>query len=778
MRRVHRGPRVALVLVLVLLATLTVTVGLGLAGWLVGALAGLVLVGLVGRGLDRTGRLLGPADRITLTRAVLVCVVAALVADSFAGSFAGRVPVLVALATVALVLDAVDGQVARRTGTVSTFGARFDLETDAFLILVLSAYVAPLLGWWVLAIGLLRYLFVAAGRLLPWLRGTAPPRPWCKVVAAVQGIVLTIAAAGVLPAPVARAALLVALLLLVESFGREAWELHRIAQPVPDRAPIRRLLPVVLTVVAFALVWAALVLPDRLERITPTAFLRVPLEGLLVVALAVVLPTGWRRVLAVAAGLVLGLLVILTVLDIGFFSVLDRPFDVLNDWYYLGPGLGVLTDSSGPLVSVGVVVAAVALVAVLLVVLPWCLVRVTDAVAGQRRVASGAVAVVAAGWVVAAVAGAQLVAGEPVASRSASTLAYDQVTRARADLRDRGEFDRASVVDAYADTPGDQLLTSLRGKDVLVVFVESYGRVAVQGTSYSPGVDAVLDAGTAQLRASGYTARSAFLTSPTFGGISWLAHATLESGLWVDRQQRYDQLLTRNRTTLMSAFERAGWRTVFDDPANTKDWPQGEHFYGFDQQYDARNVGYAGPRFSYATMPDQYSLAAFGRHELTGPHRPVMAEIDLLSSHTPWTPLPHLVPWAAVGDGSVFDPMPAQGQSPGQAFRDPNQVRALYGESIQYSLGALVGFLRTTSDPNLVVVALGDHQPQSLVSGNDPGHDVPISIIARDPAVTGAISGWRWSDGLKPDPAAPVLRMDLFRDRFLAAFGPQEGKSS
>ena len=136
----------------------------------------------------------GPADRVTLTRATLVGGVAALVADSFAGRRPS--PCWSLLAAVALVLDAVDGRVARRTGTASPLGARFDMEVDAFLILVLSVYVARSVGPWVLAIGAARYAFVAAGWLLPWLRGPAPPRYWRKVVAAIQGIVLTVAVAG------------------------------------------------------------------------------------------------------------------------------------------------------------------------------------------------------------------------------------------------------------------------------------------------------------------------------------------------------------------------------------------------------------------------------------------------------------------------------------------------------------------------------------------------------------------------------------------------------
>jgi phosphatidylglycerophosphate synthase len=202
-RRVQVGPVAGFVGTLVLLGSLAVSV----------ACAALALA------MARHGAVgLGPADRVTLTRTVLTCGVAALTADSFSGPVS--VPVLVLLASVALVLDAVDGRLARATGTASSLGARFDMEADAFLILVLSLYVAPAAGWWVLGIGLARYAFVGSGWVLPWLRGTLPPRYWCKVVAAAQGVVLTVAASGVLPSRVSTAALVVALALLVESFGR------------------------------------------------------------------------------------------------------------------------------------------------------------------------------------------------------------------------------------------------------------------------------------------------------------------------------------------------------------------------------------------------------------------------------------------------------------------------------------------------------------------------------------------------------------------------------
>ena len=170
-------------------------------------------------------------------------------------------------------------------------------------------------------------------------------------------------------------------------------------------------------------------------------------------------------------------------------------------------------------------------------------------------------------------------------------------------------------------------------------------------------------------------------------------------------------------------------------------------------------------------MPDQYTLSELHRRELAPTDRPpVMAEVDLITSHHPWAPLPRMVPWDQVGDGSVFEGMPEQGQTSEEVFRDPEKVKQAFGESIEYSWQALVSFLTTYPDPDLVVVVLGDHQPHSYVSGKHAGHDVPISVIAQDPAVMQRIEGWGWQDGLRPAPDATVWRMDEFRDRFLDAF--------
>jgi hypothetical protein len=244
----------------------------------------------------------------------------------------------------------------------------------------------------------------------------------------------------------------------------------------------------------------------------------------------------------------------------------------------------------------------------------------------------------------------------------------------------------------------------------------------------------------------------------------------LQSGLWIDNEYRYQKLLRMNRLTLTSAFQQAGWRTVGDDPANIQNLPKAT-VYDYDQFYDALNVGYRGPKFSYATMPDQYVMAAFQRDELSKPnHRPVMAEIDLVSSHDPWTPLPRPVGWNEVGNGSIFGPMAAAGPSPSSVLSSPTKLRAAYAQSIQYTVGTLVSYLKTYGDKNTVMIFLGDEQPASLVTSASPSRDVPITIVAGDPSVLQRVSSWGWQPGLRPHPNAPVWPMSAFRDRFLSAF--------
>jgi phosphatidylglycerophosphate synthase len=697
----------------VLLGVLAAVGGLGAAGWAAGLAVGAVGVAALAVAARRSRvSTFGPADLVTLGRAVLVGGVTALVADGSA-----PVPLLVVVAAVALSLDAVDGRVARRTDTVSAFGARFDMEVDAFLILVLSAHVAGELGPWVLAIGLMRYAFVAAGWTRGWLRAALPASLFRKTVAAAQGTVLVVAASGVLGTFGSVALVGLALAALVWSFGRDLLWLRerRVVEP-KEATPLRRALAAGATGLACALVLFAMLAPNDLSLYTPAAFARVPVEAILVAGLVLVLPPRPRALAAVVAGAGLGLLTIVKLFDLGFNETLARPFDPVFDWTFLGPGLEFLRGSAGGFVAAMAVVGAVALALGLVGLMTWSVLRLSRIVVGHRAGATRTVLVFGLVWAILAMFEVRIVPDVPVAARSAASAAYQDVRQIRAGLLDPAKFAREAADDDFRHTPGSELLTALRGKDVLVTFVESYGRVAVQDSQVAADIDAVLDAGTDRLRAAGFDSRSAFLESSTSGGGSWFAHATLQSGLWIDNQHRYDALTSSDRLTLSNAFRRSGWRTVGVAPAIHREWPEGRYF-GFDQIYDANNIGYEGSTYAYSKMPDQYTLAHFERAERDRP-QPVMAEIDLVSSHSPWAPLPTLVDWDEVGDGSVFDPQPAAGTRGDDIWPDPVKVRRAYGDAIEYSLNTLVSYVETHGDDDLVLVLLGDHQPAPIVTGD------------------------------------------------------------
>ena len=785
MHAVHAGPLTGLIAQVLLLAALAGTVGLSAGGWVVGLTCGVMMNAALARGLSRyRSDGLGAANWVTLARASLAVGVAALVADSFAHP--APVTLLVSITALALALDFVDGRVARQTSTTATLGAQFDGEVDAFLILVLSVYVARSVGVWVLAIGEARYAFLLAGWALPWMREPLPPRYWRKFVAATQGIVLTVAAANILPPVVTKGALVVALVLLAESFGRDVQWLRgnryrahpRIvtpssgdkADPPASHGRVRKGVVLGLTILGALLVWVALVAPYEPKDLTLNAFFRIPLELLVLIAVAAFLPRTPRRILAVTCGLVLAAVIVLKVINYEMFTLYDRPYDPLGDTSQLGNGIETLRSIVGgaetKLIEVGAVAGTIALI----VVLTLAILRLTRVAAEHRRWALRTVTGLGAVWALCWVFGAQLISHTPIASTLSASLVVKEVNAIRADIHDRSVFAAEIKYDPMGHIPTNRLLTALRGKDVLLVFVEAYGQQAVQGDSFSPEVDAALAEGNMRLKSAGFSSRSGFLTSATYGGISWLAHSSLQSGLWVDNQDRYNQLLPAKRFTMAAAFKQAGWRTVADDPSNDRPWPQGKAYYHYDQVYNRYQVGYHGPTFTYATMPDQYLFAAFNRLELAKPHRqPVFAEIDTISSHMPWNRIPEEIPWHQVGNGSIYNRVPMIHET-GSFWNNPVRVKAAYGTSIVYALNTLTSFVQHYGKKNLVMIVLGDHQPLPIVSGTNSNHDVPISIISHDPAVLKDIAGWDWSKGLRPSPKAPVWPMNAFRNRFFTAF--------
>ncbi|MFC9424777.1 sulfatase [Streptomyces sp. NPDC056987] len=532
-----------------------------------------------------------------------------------------------------------------------------------------------------------------------------------------------------------------------------------------------------LTGLAAVLVFVALLLPNEASLITPEAFAHLPGEVIIGAAVLLVLPPRAGRVAAAVAGAGLGLLTLLKFLDLGFYTVLDRPFDLVLDWILFDDAESFLRDTLGRAGAIAAVIGIVILTFAVVVLITLAVVRLAGLMVRHSGQTTRTTLLFGTVWVTCTALGVQ-VAGVPVTSRSAADLVRTHADLVSAGLKDGKQFAKEAAVDHFRDTPPDQLLTALRGKDVIFTFIESYGRSAIEDPAMAPQVGEVLDDGTERLKAAGFASESGWLTSPVAGAGSWLAHSTFMSGMWIKNQQRYRSATSSDRLTLTGAFGRTGdWRTVGIMPGVTRSWPEGKYF-GLDNIYDSRDIGYKGPKFSWSPVPDQYSLDAYERLEHGKKDRePLMTEIVLASSHNPWSPIPKMVGWDEIGDGSVYHGIKKEGTNPTEVLADPEKLRNEYRRAIEYSLSSLISYVEKYGTDDTVLVFLGDHQPNATVTGPGAGRDVPISIVARDPKVLDRVSDWGWQDGLKPGPDAPVWRMDTFRDRFLTAYGPQAGSA-
>jgi hypothetical protein len=526
-----------------------------------------------------------------------------------------------------------------------------------------------------------------------------------------------------------------------------------------------------LNVLAALLVLGALLLPNKVTNLHLREFARIPAEAIIGAAVALALPRRPRLVVAVVSGVGLGVMTILNLLDMGFNDYLGRAFNPVLDWELLDDAQSYVADSMGQGVAIGAAVGAVVLVLLLLAVMTLAMVRLSNLLVLDRQTATRGTLVAATVWVTCSALGLQIF-GPPLASEHTAALATLQAKRVLYTVRDEAEFQKVAKVDAFGNTPGSQLVPDLRGKDMIFTFIESYGRSAVEDPAIAPGVDKTLDTSTAALAKAGFHAKSGWLTSATYGGSSWLGHSTTLSGLWIDNQQRYRTVMASDHLSLTKAFKKTGaWDTVGVMPGIQKGWPE-QKYYDLDKVYNAFQLGYQGPKFSWSTMPDQYALEAYQR-QVHGKKRdkPLMSEIILTSSHQPWAPIPKMVDWNDLGDGSIFKGIQKAGNKPSEIIADSTRSKQEYGKSISYSVTALTQWLERYGSDDTVLVFLGDHQPIARVSGENASRDVPISIVAKDPKVLDKIASWNWTDGLKPAHNAPVWKMSAFRDRFLTAYG-------
>ncbi len=505
-----------------------------------------------------------------------------------------------------------------------------------------------------------------------------------------------------------------------------------------------------------------LVAPNAPAGLTASTALRLPLELPVLLLLLAALPRRSVATRLLRAALVAALLLVtvLKLADFGTVAAFARPFNPAVDLHLVEAGIRLAVSTLGlPLVLLAIACALLA-VAGLAAALWWA----SGCWAGLAPSRIALIAACLAVLVVAAEVAGALPLRLPLKA-TATRLIADHVATYAETRADLVRFRAAAATDPFAGASG--LFDRLAGRDVLIVFIESYGRSSFDNPLYSPTHRATLRAAEPRLAAAGLAMRSGWLTSPVEGGQSWLAHSTLESGLTISSQARYRALLASGRASLYHLAAASGFRTAAIMPGITMAWPEGS-VQGFGTILAAADLGYRGQPFNFVTMPDQFTLAAFDRLVPRGPEAgPLVAQIVLLSSHAPWLPVPQLIPWSDVGDGTVFDRWATTGDPPEVVWRDHDRVRDQYRQAIDYSLQVILSYAERQSGRPPLMVILGDHQPAPFVAGID-SRDVPVHLIG-PPDLLADFGGWGWTAGLLPADSAPVWPMSEFRDRFIRA---------
>jgi hypothetical protein len=415
--------------------------------------------------------------------------------------------------------------------------------------------------------------------------------------------------------------------------------------------------------------------------------------------------------------------------DVTTPALYGRDINLYWDVRYM-PDVAAMVVRAAPLWLIVLATMAVVLTVVLLyLAFRWSLGRVGESLADSRArrwigIVAAAVIVVFAGQQVIARFSSAVYPFEPaIAFATPVTETYARQARLVVDAR-------AGSKSLGASPSMDGDLALVQGADVFLVFIESYGAMSYERQDIAPHLATSRARLEAAIRDTNRGVVSALVESPTFGGSSWLAHLSLMSGVEVRDAASNASLMTQKRETMVTAFERHGYRTIALMPGLRQRWPEGG-FYGFDDIYGATRLDYRGPEFGWFAIPDQFSLARFESLERSQPSRsPLFVFFPTISTHFPFSPTPpYQSDWPRMLTNRPYDEraiVDAYSHEPDWISFGPGYVNA-----ISYTYATLSGFLHATADRDRVLILVGDHQPAAAVSGEGAPWDVPVHVIVR-----------------------------------------------
>lgn len=535
---------------------------------------------------------------------------------------------------------------------------------------------------------------------------------------------------------------------------------------------------------ASSAVWRAIVLLVALwvlnamltfHNVWPTVFIRPSYEFSIELAGILLLLLWWQRMRGALPRRLPTVLAILFVLGaIGRYAEVTAPalygreVNLYWDLPHVSSLAGMLTGVASPWLIIGILVAVLAGLALLYFGALWSWLRVASALhSSQVRVLVSIAAVaVMVGFTLENLAEQR--PRIPWFSMPIGKIYGTQFAKIGMAWMERGTTRQLPPSPALAST-----LASIEGSDVLVVFVESYGRVAYDNRGFFETLSQARTELAAAVRDTGRAVSSAYVVSPTFGGGSWLAHLSFLSGIEVRDAGRAQLLMTQTRRTLGHALAEQGYRRVALMPGLKMRWPEGA-FYDFDRIYDDAALGYEGPAFGWWRIPDQFSLAKLQTLEVlprandADARKPLFIFFPTVSTHAPFRPTPpYQADWSRMLSTHPYDALPLQ-QSLSE-HPEWNDMSGSYQGALSYSLQMLAGYLRAQPRDDLIVIIIGDHQPPAMVSGLDAPWDVPVHVVTSKPAVRDALAACGFVSGLIPAPDA-IGRMHRLGPTLLHAF--------
>lgn len=350
---------------------------------------------------------------------------------------------------------------------------------------------------------------------------------------------------------------------------------------------------------------------------------------------------------------------------------------------------------------------------------------------------------------------------------------FDKFLAAREIRRSRNQRVTAAR-ERLEESSGD--LSKLRGANVLLFIIESYGVTLLKHEAYTQRMFEFYEQAEAELEDAGFAFASHVFDSPTTGGYSWLAHATLTTGMRIENQGEYKYVFQLQPKTLVHYFNEAGYRSVTAEPA-TKRPHKGPNFYGFQSKYFWQELAYVGPTYSWAPMPDQYVIDAIERRVISRSKEPLFVKYSLVSSHWPWNIQPPIIHnWDKIGTGAIY-----HDQTPliyPTSWTDLSQARWPFQRSILYDLEVITTYLQKFVRDDTLVIVMGDHQPTPKVTDAPDDYGVPLHVISRRPEFVEKFIERGYQAGLLADPDADPKQMESFAGDFLKDFSSPKRETS